>query len=516
MRLRVLGSDVIFVFSVSLATLSLLFCASGVQAAADLYWNPPAYGAGTWDTTNQKWSTDNATLDTIWNNANGDNAIFNGSAAYTVTVDAGGISVHNITNNVTADRLTIAGTGSTLTLTGSNPTIASNNEDMSISANIAGTNGLIKTGSYYLDLFGNNTYSGVTDIQVGAVVPQSDTAFGTSSVNIASGAGMHYWGTNNPRTLANNFTIAGTGNDSTGAISIHGGSLTINGTITLAGNTTLSAGNSWGQTLNFGNTVSAVTDANLILNLTGNSTRLHYITGSVTLGTGTLTKNLAGILRLTGNSNNWSALNITEGTVQIGNGDATGSLPSAGNIAITFTNYGSPDNWNGRLLFNTTNNIPISGIISGATATTWNTGSYAGGIELAATNTGTVTLSGTNTFSAPVTVNGGALRLTDNSSLGTTSNVITIGGGAAASRIELANNITSGNTITLGGRTAATASHLLNVSGNNTISGGVSLATGGDQYVIQSDADKLSLARSLTIPEVQLDLYTCRAAATVK
>ena len=57
----------------------------------------------------QKWLTDNATLDTIWNNANGDNAIFNGSTAYTVTVDAGGISVHNITTNVSVDRLTIAG-----------------------------------------------------------------------------------------------------------------------------------------------------------------------------------------------------------------------------------------------------------------------------------------------------------------------------------------------------------------------------------------------------------------------
>ena len=73
---------------------------------------------------------------------------------------------------------------------------------MTISANIAGTNGLIKTGSNYLDLFGNNSgLSGVTDIQVGAVVPQTDTAFGTSSVNIASGAGMHYWGTLVPERL---------------------------------------------------------------------------------------------------------------------------------------------------------------------------------------------------------------------------------------------------------------------------------------------------------------------------
>ena len=53
MRLRVLVSDVFSVFSLSLATFSLLFCASGVQAAADLYWNPPAYGAGAWDTTNR-------------------------------------------------------------------------------------------------------------------------------------------------------------------------------------------------------------------------------------------------------------------------------------------------------------------------------------------------------------------------------------------------------------------------------------------------------------------------------
>ena len=63
---------------------------------------------------------------------------------------------------------------------------------------------------------------------------------------------------------------------------------------------------------------------------------------------------------------------------------------------------------------------------------------------------------------------------------------------AATSRIELTNNITMANSIAIAGRTAATASHLLNVSGNNTISG-ASLTTGGNQYVIQSDADKLSL-----------------------
>jgi hypothetical protein len=93
-------------FQSVLSVLILVFatCMAQVQAQTTLYWDgdgvsPQAGGAGTWDTTNARFSTSSAgTVDQIWNNANGDDAILDTASG--VVALAGPITVHTITTTI--------------------------------------------------------------------------------------------------------------------------------------------------------------------------------------------------------------------------------------------------------------------------------------------------------------------------------------------------------------------------------------------------------------------------------
>src|SRR5439155_17329296 len=128
-----------------------------------------------------------------------------------------------------------------------------------------------------------------------------------------------------------------------------------------------------------------------------------YATGGSTLGS-----TLAGALSFAGAAQ-----------VQLlGSGPATTiSAPvglGSGATGLTFTGSGA-------------SGVTVSGIISSSTA--------AGApITIATTpgaaNVGTVTLSGTNTFSGGVVLNSGVLALNSTLSLGAVSNTLTVNGGA--------------------------------------------------------------------------------------
>ena len=200
-----------------------------------------------WNATDKLWSVNATSSPTIiWpnNNVTGDNATFDGSTSYTVTVAAGtNINVHNITNNNSSTGGTgqiIIGAGdtaSTLTFVGTTPTINCN-QWMAFYPVIAGTGiNLYKTGTGWFDLFGNNTYSGTTTIDQGNVDAQTDTAFGTSAVTITGQCYMWWWGDHGTtRTYANNFTFIGNGGtdpNGTAALNVNGGTAIFNGTVTI-------------------------------------------------------------------------------------------------------------------------------------------------------------------------------------------------------------------------------------------------------------------------------------------
>ena len=257
---RSLGLGLSSVISAFLTISILLLSAAGVPAT-EYFWNSPNGGSGTWDTATANWYPDalGTPPPVIWNNGTvgGDDATFYGTAVYTVTVASGGINVHNITNNTTIANnppgYTIS--GGTITLVGTTPTITANGTT-AIRSVIAGTNGFVKAGPQFLDLFGDNTYSGVTDVQAGWIDPQTDTAFGTSSVIIEDGATVWSWGDSNVspiRTLANAITLSGAGMAGNGALQACGTNgaancrVTLNGAITLAASATMGASANTGQ-----------------------------------------------------------------------------------------------------------------------------------------------------------------------------------------------------------------------------------------------------------------------------
>ena len=202
---------------------------------------------------------------------------------------------------------------------------------------------VVKTGINYLDLFGVSTYSGTTEIQQGGVDAQVPLAFGTSAVTIQPGAFMWWWGDGpggTSITYANDFTFNGqgynlptdgwgaafnvNGTNSTaifnGTVHLNGtiiarganDTLTLNGPVILDGPSTIAAGitgGGWDKQLNINNSIDgSAANADLTINVVDPGTRIHPVTGNITLGAGTLRKYLSGTLQLTGTANSWGSV----------------------------------------------------------------------------------------------------------------------------------------------------------------------------------------------------------------
>ena len=144
--------------------------------AVSYFWNPITGGNGTWDTTSTMWKNAwTARPDTVWNNSqcHNDDATFRGGVTGNITVDAGGINIHNIfigaTGETTANNYTFS--GGQLTFNGTAPNViaitnatdtATINSAISASSlffnnNFGSGSGSTITGNGNLILTGNNT-----------------------------------------------------------------------------------------------------------------------------------------------------------------------------------------------------------------------------------------------------------------------------------------------------------------------------------------------------------------------
>jgi fibronectin-binding autotransporter adhesin len=175
-------------------------------------------------------------------------------------------------------------------------------------------------------------------------------------------------------------------------------------------------------------------------------------------------KSGSGRLVLNGGNGYTGRTFINEGILQLGSGSTTGSIASTVDIV---TQPGST------FAVNRSNSVTISNVISG-------------GGQFTQLGSGSTTLSGTNTFTGPVNVDGGSLVFSSASNLGN-GTAITFNGGIMV--------YAGGNTADISGRTTTfnTNGGTINTNGNNVsfASSVGNAATGG---FTKSGAGRLTLA----------------------
>ena len=190
-------------------------------------------GSGIWsanpNSTPNWW---NGTANVVWPNSGNDNvAILNGTGS-TVTIDASGVTAHNLMFN--SGGYILAGAG-TLTLGGTVPNTITVGSGMSASIGniIAGTAGLTKAGTGTLALGNANTFTGNTLVNTGTLELAHVNALQSSTLD-RSGAGSV------------TFTVPGTGTYNLGglqgsnALNAGGNSLIVGASQTVASSTVFS------------------------------------------------------------------------------------------------------------------------------------------------------------------------------------------------------------------------------------------------------------------------------------
>ncbi len=204
-------------------------------------------------------------------------------------------------------------------------------------------------------------------------------------------------------------------------------------------------------------------------NWNNNSTNNFTVT-SVISGPAGLTFGGTGTVRLAGNNTYTGSTTLNSGTLRVGIGSTTGSL--AGNLIN-----------NGSVIFERSNESTMAGVISGSGSVTKQGDSR-------------LNLTGFNTYSGGTTIGSntgpGIIRASATGAIGTGDVLIGPSGNGTTARLELSGNITLANAISLPQRTNTSVA-IQNISGNNNLIGTISLNSGGNSAIIQSDSGLLTL-----------------------
>lgn len=114
---------------------------------------------------------------------------------------------------------------------------------------------------------------------------------------------------------------------------------------------------------------------------------------------------------------------------------------------------------------------------------------------LAKNGTGTLVLSGNNSYSGSTVLNAGSLRLANSGALGTST---VSGAGLGSSVLQLSGNITIANSVSLSGTGLNTNGVIENVSGNNTLSN-YTLASATGTRIGVSTGSTLNITNNITV-----------------
>jgi autotransporter-associated beta strand protein len=376
----------------------------------------------------------------------------NGTGA--LTVSGGNVDLGGLSRNVGAFTLS-TGTLANGTLTATSYALT---DAGSISASLAGSGGLTKSGAGIATLSGNNTYSGNTTISLGSLRLNNANALGTgTNVQYTATSGLDL----------NGFSVSG--KTLTSVTSGQTGFLT-NSTATKStwsGNVDLTTGG--------------------LLRAGGTGAEVE-ISGVIS-GTGGLSSFDFGTLRVTGDNTYSGGTSVREGSkLIVGHANALGSVSHTNFIGLGATldlngfdiggrmvqfqqntsrlvndNTNNAASMSGTVIMQTNrNNAQIGGdgnlALNGALATSDGTG---GGFTKV--GTGTLTLSGNNSYGGTTTVSAGSLIINGTNS---GAGVLNVSSGAT-----LGGSGTIGGNTTIGGNLQpGNSPGLLTFSGNLTLS----------------------------------------------
>jgi autotransporter-associated beta strand protein len=310
---------------------------------------------------------------------------------------------------------------------------------------------LTKIGAGTLILSGANTYSGGTTISAGTLQVQNDSALGTGSVTLDGGtlqAGA------DTMTVSNAFKI----NPSGGTIDMDGnGVLVLNGAIT--------DGNGANGTLTIINS-SGTTSGTVILSSTGNT-----YSGATVIGNGASGPNDVILADESGgNFSPNSAVTVTANSYLGLNGDETiGSLAGAGTVITEGFTTGKTLTTGGD-----NSSTTFSGVLQ----------DFQGALSLTKTGTGTMTLSGANTYSGATVIDAGTLALEGSGRILNSSSVEDDGtfdiSQTSGATIQ---NLTGNGRIALGSQTLNVQNTANSAFSGSIADGGIAGGTGGGIFV---------------------------------
>ncbi|MDX1724562.1 MAG: autotransporter-associated beta strand repeat-containing protein, partial [Pseudomonas sp.] len=418
-----------------------------------------------------------------------------------------GTSIWSLTGNAnTATPWTIsAGTlqGDTASLQGNilnNATLAFDQAtDGSFAGAVFGSGALLKLGSGTLTLSGLNTYAGGTTISAGTLQGDSTSLQG----NILNNATLAF-------DQATDGTFNGAVSGSGALRKLGSGTLTLSGLNTYAGGTTISAGTLQGDSTSLQGNI--LNNATLAFDQATDGTFNGAVSGSGALrklGSGTLTLSAlntytggttisAGTLQgdstsLQGNILNNATLAFDQATGGTFNGavSGTGELRKLGNGTLTLsglnTYAGGTTIGTGTLQGDSTslqgsilNNATLA--FDQATDGTFN-GAVSGSGALRKLGSGTLTLSGSKTYTGGTTISAGTLQGDSTSLQGNILNNATLA-------FDQATDGTFNGAVSGSGALRKLGSGTLTLSGSKTYTGGTTIGTGtlqGDSTSLQGD-----------------------------
>ena len=369
--------------------------------------------------------------------------ILTGTNTYTgaTNVNAGTLIVGNggTAGSIVSGTINVVGGG----------TLGFNRSDtLTIGGVIQGGGAVQQLGTGTTVLTGASTYTGGTAISQGTLQLGNGGTTGSIVGNVVNNATLSF---NRNNSYSFGGTISGTGairqmgtgtTILTGANSYQGGTRIDAGTLQVSSDANLGAAGG-GLTFNGGtlNSTASFTSGRAT-NLAGagtfstNASTTLTLTGAAS-GVGALTKVGAGTLVLAADNAYAGGTTISAGTLQIGNGGATGSI--AGNVLN-----------NGALVFNRSGTLTMGGTIIG-------------GGSVTQSGLGTTVLTGANSYAGPTTVNSGALLVNGNQAGATGLTIV-------------ASGATLGGTGTIGGSVAIADGGTL-AAGSNSVG---SLAINGN------------------------------------